>query len=166
MMRYDCIYEPGKRPSTTTQKIKREIANTVDCVVMGAVPPTKEYAGKGIETWKYWAVDDEPLTLGYHHNDTNAIPVTKAWYFDWAGSLELGLYKNGELIHYGELSGLKDEVKWNWKEYVGKVVEVSGMEIFKDTGAIRHPRFVCWRDDKTPEECTWDQVEEIIRKEN
>ena len=79
-----------------------------------------------------------------------------------AGSLKIGLYKDGTLIHFGDLSGITEEILTNWKDYVGKVIEVGGMEFNKDsTGtvtAIRHPKFLGFRDDKNPEDCTWDQL--------
>ena len=50
----------------------------------------------------------------------------------------------------GELSTLPN---------IGKVVEVGGMEIDKESGHIRHPRFMKWREDKTKQECDWNQVQ-------
>ena len=48
----------------------------------------------------------------------------------------------------------------NWKNYVGKVCEVGGMSIDKESGHIRHPRFMGWRDDKEPRDCGWEQIYE------
>ena len=51
----DGVYEPGKRPSKTTLKIKKELKQTIDCFFTGVgSAPTKLYTGKEIETWKYW----------------------------------------------------------------------------------------------------------------
>ena len=48
-------YEPGKRPSKTTLKIKKELKQTIDCFFTGVgSAPTKEYTGKEIETWTFW----------------------------------------------------------------------------------------------------------------
>ena len=85
------------------------------------------------------------------------VPVTKNWYYGWAGSLKLGLYEGDKLVHVGDLSGVTDEVKENWKNYVGKVVEISCMEIH-DTGGLRHPRLMSYRTDKEPKECTMEQI--------
>ena len=41
----------------------------------------------------------------------------------------------------------------------GRVV-VNGMDIDNESGHIRHPRFVQWRTDKAPEDCTWAQVKQ------
>lgn len=40
----------------------------------------------------------------------------------------------------------------NW---VGTVIEVKANELFKDTGKMRHPRFLRIREDKNALECTW-----------
>ena len=47
------------------------------------------------------------------------------------------------------------------EELIGTVIEVKGNEIFNDTGRIRHPRFVRYRDDKRAEECTWETLVNI-----
>lgn len=57
-----------------------------------------------------------------------------------------------------------DEKKWeevsnseDWERYSFKtdVVEIKSNEVFKDTGKMRHPRFMRLRYDKSPEECIW-----------
>ena len=42
----------------------------------------------------------------------------------------------------------------NQKELIGSVLEVKANELFKDTGKLRHPRFLRFRTDKSPLECT------------
>jgi len=167
----DAKYEPGKRSNKVSLKIKRELQETIDCVIMGANPPTILYTGKEVETWPYWfdnlthqfITADEYLTQ-YHTNIYAAYsdgmpvePVTKNYFYGWAGSLKLGLYDGDKLIHIGNLSGITDEIKQNWKDYVNTVVEVSCMEIH-DTGGLRHPKALNWLKDKNPTECTMEQI--------
>lgn len=40
-------------------------------------------------------------------------------------------------------------------EWVGKVIEVKANELFRDTGKLRHPRYLRLRQDKLAYECTW-----------
>jgi len=56
---------------------------------------------------------------------------------------------------------LTDEMKENWKDYVGKVCEISCMEIMTNqdgSKGLRHPKLICFRNDKTKEECLWEDV--------
>ena len=168
-------YEPGKRSSKVSLKIKKEIQDTIDCVIMGANPPTKIYSGKEIETWPYWFNEQTNTKIlegdfmkQVHHTiyqsyveGAPVVPVTKNWFFGWAGSLKLGAMKDGQLIQVGNLSGITDEVKENWKDYIGKVCEISCMEIMTNqdgTQGLRHPKLIRIRDDKTKEECLWEDV--------
>ena len=41
------------------------------------------------------------------------------------------------------------------EEIIGKVVEVKANEIMRDSGRLRHPRFLRVRHDKEPDRCTW-----------
>ena len=178
------LYEPGKRPSKTTMKIKKELKQTIDCFFTGkATPPSKDYQGKEIENWQYWVDQDtdERLPIGNHYYEAfmdgkRYIPVTKPYYLHYAGSLEIGLVKpaNGRcritpdsewvdglnIVPIGYLSGLTDEIKMNYKDYAGRVIEVGAMEL-NDTGGLRHAKMLGWRDDKTWQECTLDQLKEI-----
>ena len=164
-------YEPGKRSSKVSLKIKKEIQETIDCVIMGANAPTKLSGTKEPETWQWWfnettgekilaseyfATTHESIYKLYNEGAT-VVPVTKAWFYGWAGSLKLGLYDGDNLVHVGDLSGVDESMKENWKQWIGKVVEIGAMEIH-DTGGLRHPRMLSVRDDKPARECTIDQV--------
>ena len=168
-------YTPGKRSTKTSLKIKKEVQETIDCVIMGANPPSKQYNGKEIETWNYWfdELTNEFITAQayldkYHVNVYAAYvegapvkPVTKNWFYGWAGSLKLGLYDKDKLVHVGDLSGITDEMKENWKDYVGTVVEISCMEISEDKDGnkgFRHPRALNFMRDKNPIDCTMEQI--------
>lgn len=161
-------YKPGKRSTYDSLKIKKELQETIDCIVIGANPPSREYNGKEIETWQYWFDERKGLKLqGDYYIDylhgAPIIPLTKAYFMNWAGSLKLGLYKEDKLIHIGNLSGITDEIKKDWRNYLGKVVEVGAMEVIHGDGGtlgLRHPKFLQWREDKTMTECLYSQLEQ------
>lgn len=156
--------EPGKRTARKTLKVKKEITDTIDCIIIGANPPTKEYNGKSIETWEYYInlMTEENLPIGNHYkeyiNGAPILPVTKNWYMKMAGSLRLGLVKDNKIIYFGDISGLPYEILKDWTKYRGKVCEISAMQI-TDDHKLRHPVFVRWREDKSPKDCLIEQVE-------
>lgn len=164
-------YQPGKRSNSVSLKIKKELQDTIDCIIIGANPPTKLSGTKEPETWEYWfneLTGEKILASEYFTKNHESIyklytegepiyPVTKGWFYGWAGSLKLGLYNGDKIVHVGDLSGITDEVKENWKEYINKVIEVSCMQIL-DTGGLRHPRAVGFREDKNPKDCTIEQI--------
>ena len=164
IMRKDAIVYQKRTPARVSIKVKQELKQTIDCFIVGSNPPTREYTGKSIETWPYWVNErtGERLEQKSHEREYNEgaaiVPVTKNYYFKWAGSLALGLMKDGKPTYFGDLSGLTEEVLANYGDYIGRVCEVGGMQIDSETGHIRHPRFLGWRDDKTMDDCTWEQV--------
>ena len=81
----------------------------------------------------------------------------KNYFFDWAGSLVIGVRRDNKLIAIGSLSGLTEEVLANWKNYIGKVAEITGMQVF-DTGGIRHPKFLRWREDLSARDTDWYRI--------
>ena len=163
MTRKDCKYQPGKRPSQGCQKVKKELRDTIDCFFTGkAVPPTRIYTGKEIESWIYW----EDLRTGKKINDNlykeyldgAAIePITKNYFYGFAGSLEIGVLKNGKVFPLGTLSGLTEEIKKNFKDYAFKCIEVSAMQ-FTEDGALRHGKMLGFREDLVPDDCTYEKI--------
>ena len=175
----DGLYEPGKRPSKTTLKIKKELKQTIDCFFTGVgSAPTKIYTGKEIETWKYW---ENQLT----GNKINAemykeyaagcpiVPITKGYYNGWAGSLEIAVFKHrpgmkikiGDTIYedidvqpIGWLSGLPDEMKADPKKYAFKPIEVNAMEWDAWNNSLRHGKMVGWRKDLALTDCTLEKI--------
>lgn len=162
------FYEPGKRPSKTTFKIKKEIQQTIDCFFTGrATAPTRLYSGKEIQTWKYWenSITGEKLEGDYYRNYNEGAPiepVTKPYFHGWAGSLEIGALKDGKVTPIGFLSGLADEIKANFKDYAGKPIEVTCMEVqYHNDGrqpGLRHAKFVQFRPDLNVEDCTLEKI--------
>lgn len=74
----------------------------------------------------------------------------------------VGIYNydtNYLLMQVCECSGFNDETReyftQNKDKMVGTVVEVKANEIFRDSGKLRHPRYLRRRFDKTVEECVW-----------
>ena len=62
------------------------------------------------------------------------------------------------VLEVGECSGFDEETREYMTDHRfnlrGSVIEVKANEIFKDTGKLRHPRFLRFRTDKSPLECT------------
>ena len=176
----DGVYEPGKRPSKTTLKIKKELKHTIDCFFTGVgSAPTKEYTGKEIETWKYWmnVISGEKINAEMfkeYRAGCPIVPITKGYYHDWCGSLEIAVfrhkvgskckirgveYPDTEVFPIGWLSGLPDEMKADPKKFAYKPIEVTAMEYDSFAHTLRHGKMVGWRADLDLKDCTLDKVE-------
>ena len=109
-------------------------------------------------------------------------PVSKFYAKGWVGNIRFGVIITPEeesklpkgkkfnieeayaydklvrLLEVGECSGFDEETRQYITEHKvelrGTVLEVKANEIFKDTGKLRHPRFLRFRTDKSPLECT------------
>lgn len=155
--------EPGKRPARKTLKVKKEIANTIDCFFTGAASaPSRLYEGKEIEKWKYWEnlQTKEKIEGDFYkeYSEGSPIePVTKPYFHGWAGSLEIGVVKGDKVVPIGFLSGVSDELKSNPKSLKGKTIEVSCMEVLP-TGGLRHAKMLHFRPDKDWKECKWEDI--------
>lgn len=152
-------YQPGKRPARQTFKVKKELQESIDVVILDSNPPTRLYNGKEITTWKLWenVKTGEKLQGDLYKEYCDGVPiepVTKTYWHGWAGSLVIGLRKDDKLVPIGSLSGMTEEVLSNWKEYKGAIAEITGMQIH-ETGGIRHPKFIKWRPDLRPEDTDW-----------
>jgi len=160
-----------RTPAHVSLKVKKELQETLDCYLTGrATAPSQYYTGKSPETWTLWmnTVTNERLPVGEHHFDLvnrglPIIPVTKPFYYGWAGSLEIAVLDGDKEISLGYISGLPDEVKMNYKDYIHAVVEIGGMEFDKESNRLRHGKVIRF---KSPEEkiwrdCTYDQIKEL-----
>ena len=156
-------YQPGKRPARQTLKIKKELSETLDCFFTGrAQAPTRIYSGISLPSWQYW---ENPITMeklegSYYREYMNGAPVqpvTKSYYMGIAGSLEIGVLKDGKVYPLGWLSGLSEEIKGNYREYTGKCLEVGAMQ-FTDDRALRHAKMIRLRPDLNMEDCTYEKI--------
>lgn len=176
----DAIYEPGKRPSKTTLKVKKELQQNIDCFFTGrTLPPTREYTGKEIETWQYWenTYTGEKMCGEFfkqYKNGEMIAPITKGYYNGWAGSLEIGVLKQtngkckirGEVIDgynvvpIGWLSGVTEEMKADPKKFAFQPIEVTAMELYQDgtTITLRHGKLKQFRPDLDLTDCTWEKI--------
>ena len=81
---------------------------------------------------------------------------TKPFYNGWAGSLEIGVLKDGEVYPIGYLSGLADEIKADPGAQRMKCIEVAAMEVLP-SGGIRHGKLMRFRPDLAPSDCTYEK---------
>lgn len=162
--RKDCPIYFKRTPAHMTIKIKKELQDTIDVVVVGANAPTRLYGGKEIMSWKYWEdiVTGERIedTCYKRYSDGESIePVTKAYFHNWAGSLVIGIRKDDKVVPIGSLSGLSEEVLSNWQQYKGKVAEITAMQIMDtEMHGLRHPKFIQWRPDLTVNDTDYYRV--------
>jgi len=74
-------------------------------------------------------------------------------------SLKISAYRDGALVRCGRVASLPREVKdlaaAAPESVLGQVVEVAGQSR-TPRGAVRHPRFLRWRDDKPAHDCRAD----------
>lgn len=71
-------------------------------------------------------------------------------------AMECGLFVDGKIMHVTQTAGFDFEWRKKFSEhpeqYIGRVVELGGFEVFK-TGAMRHSSFLRFRDDRVMEDC-------------
>lgn len=169
LKRLDGKYEQGKRTARKSIKVKKEIANDIDCFTTGRYKnATVEYTGKEIREWTYW----QNTRTGEKYNknmfdDWNGgatiIPITKLHYFGWAGAIELAIMKDGVETPIAWISNVTEEVKRGIvednKAWTHRVCKVQAMMIEEDTGALRHGKIMEWRtDDKDWRECDGHEI--------
>lgn len=159
-------------------KIKKFL--TRDLIVIGFEEPTKEYSGKEIKKWSFWEKDsDHSKVQGNYYNLKGYTPITKYYFYNQVGVMKLGVIisdeeyskipknKKGELYDIDnnkvmlvcECGGFDDETREyftrNKDKIIGSVVEVKANELFRDSGKMRHPRYMRMRFDKEADRCIW-----------
>lgn len=79
-------------------------------------------------------------------------------YLGMIGAIQFGQYVNGELITFGQCSGIDDATRqWitdNQAKVMGKVFDIKFQDRF-GSGKFREPRFLRWRTDLNPETITY-----------
>ena len=74
----------------------------------------------------------------------------KGKYSDMIGAIRFGQYVGGELVEFGQCSGITDELRLELtkkgKAYVGQVMDIKFQERF-ESGKFREPRFLRFRPD-------------------
>lgn len=161
------VPNPGKRTAKKSLKIKKEIENDLDVICIGYNPPIREYTGKDIEDWKFWEdIRTGERKIGFYYDEyisglNNIEPVTKTYFYKWIGSIKCGVYKDGNIVHICDVSGLsdalKDDIANDPNKYYMKPMRITGMESTKDN-SIRHPKFIGFRDDIDIKDCSWDKI--------
>lgn len=170
----DYPYTPGKRPAWSTIKIKQ--MDSIDLICIGFCHPTKEYTGKEIDTWEYWAIEkqgengvwvEQEKINSYkaiRSPDYRTIPISRYYFYGWNTAIKVGAYDNqGKLIELGTVSsGLTDDMKRDMTEnpqnYLNKVVSLDCMSIDKKEHTLRHPVLKLWREDKDTKDCIIDEI--------
>jgi len=123
--------------------------------------PTAWVKVKPIETYDVVILDYQPANVISTKVDGSLSP-TKFHEKGWIGAVVMGKYIGNCFVSIGTCSGFDDETRQylseNQDECLGRVIEVKAQERLP-SGALRHPRFVRFRDDKNPEDCTMAQDE-------
>lgn len=172
----DMIYQFGKRgPSAwKTCKIKREVADDIDCFIIGTVPATRLYTGDNIQNWMYWEnlstgqLEYSDLYNAYILGNSIYEPVTKNYFNNWCGAVSVGVYDNdGNIYHLCDVSGLeesfKTELRDNYKTYHLMPIKITGMNVSitpeNNKISIRHPKILSLREnDIDIKDCTLRKV--------
>lgn len=112
-------------------------------------PVSKFYANNWVGNIRYGVIiTDEEMSK---------LPKNKKFNIEELINKETGEVFN--IIEVGECSGFDEEMREYFSDnsfsLVSTVIEVKANELFKDTGKMRHPRFMRMRPDKNYEQCIW-----------
>lgn len=140
-------YHQGDRHKSWV-KVKKQ--RTFDVVFMSIELANEESVKKGAATATKTRIAGKAGAIKY------GMHVHKPAYGGEGLFFSVSVPESNELTPLGTVSGfddaMRDDITENHEKYIGRVFEVTGQEQFA-SGAIRHPRFIRWRDDKRAEDC-------------
>lgn len=116
------------------------------------IPVTKHYYNNQVGN----------LLLGVliHEDEAHNIPQNKRGELFTANYVGIKNKDEYLVMQVCECSGFDDETREyftrNRSRMTGSVIEVKANELFRDSGKLRHPRYLRMRSDKNPEQCTWE----------
>lgn len=141
------------------------------------------YTGKDAEEWPYWVIEEHPwgnkvdfdfllserkVSIGNYECIKSpcfsTMPVTKAYYYGWPTAMEVGAYDDKDnLVKIGTVSSglteaLQASAASNPDSFIGKVVELAGMEKNHEDKTLRHFYFKNFRDDKKAKDCLISEI--------
>jgi ATP-dependent DNA ligase len=140
------------------------------------------YTGKDAKEWPYWVIEHRDSIFPEDSKIVSAktvpigdcqvirsplygtMPVTKAYYYRWPTAMEVGAYDNkGNLVKIGTVSsGLTEALQASAvnvpNDFIGKVVELAGMEKNHEDKTLRHFYFKNFRDDKKAKDCLISEI--------
>lgn len=166
-------YTPDKRTSAwDTIKVKQEISDDIDCVIIGLVPCERNYNGGDIGHWELWEnTRTKQLVCGEYfsayQNGEPYEPVSRNYFNGFCGAIQVGVYDNkGQLIPLCNVAGLTDDFKIklrdNFEDWYLCPVSIGGMMISSSTDgsiSIRHPHLKAIRkDDIDAKDCTLEKI--------
>ena len=168
----NAIYMPGKRGPRAwdSLKVKQEISTDIDCLITGLVPCEKTYTGKDIATWQFWRnTRTGELVCGTYFGDYQTggayEPITRNYYNNFCGAIEVSVYDKGKLVPICNVAGLTDDFKIqlrdNFEDWYLCPIAIGGMMI-SEAGtipSIRHPYIRAIRkEDIDPTDCTLEKL--------
>lgn len=166
-------YTPDKRTSAwDTIKVKQEISDDIDCVIIGLVPCERNYNGGDIGHWELWEnTRTKQLVCGEYfsayQNGEPYEPVSRNYFNGFCGAIQVGVYDNkGQLIPLCNVAGLTDDFKIklrdNFEDWYLCPISIGGMMISSSTDgsiSVRHPHLkVIRKDDIDAKDCTLEKI--------
>lgn len=183
---FDVMYKDGKPLLDKGFEERREVLETLKLEENASVNPVfetsrlselyAEVVGGGIEglifknTSGLYVPGGRPNKTQYKIKKVSTADVIISGYRDGAGkfeglvgSIEFSRFSEDGLVFVGRCSGMTDEVRKYVSEHkevlLGRVIEVKFNDLVgsKEYRSPRHPNFVRFRDDKSPEECLGEE---------